>query len=38
MRLGLGQENSTHYNFANTRECLHSIFSIDKIIIKKNLV
>ena len=38
MRWGLGQENSPHYNFANTNECLQSIFSIDKKIIKKNLV
>ena len=38
MRWGLGQENSPHYNFANTKECLQSIFSIDKKIIKKNLV
>ena len=38
MRWGLGQENSPHYYFANTKECLQSIFSIDKKIIKKNLV
>ena len=30
IRWGLGQENPPHYNFANTKECLQSIFSIDK--------
>ena len=33
IRWGLGQENPPHYNFSNTKECLQSIFSIDKKII-----